>query len=281
MQTDGELHAKVMMVARFLVQETNPDQDEKIINLLYDATMQVQRRRMSIGEVGRIVDWLRNRPARKYAALPKCDKVDPSLVLRVNSINYKFENLVERSDEIPKDGREILKILYPFNPYICIGHDVFNFHTKRLSEWLTQSLDGAQYLAPNPMKAESMEKPDGGITRKCHDLVLSRWYLAVEFDSGTADEQVRRLAWLGTKRGGCLPLTLVTFSGSKSMHGLFRVKGLHEKRLARFYDLAISLGADPALWTPSQFTRMPQGFNKSKNKKQRCYFLSRQNAISG
>lgn len=280
MLTHGDFHAKVMLVARHLVRDTEPDKDEEIIELLFEATQRVKRRRMTKGEVGRIVDWLRNRPARSYEAMPKQDAADPRLMERVDSLDFGLERLASQSEPVPEDGRAVLQILYPNNPFICIGFSVSNFYTKRVSEWVEQPLDGAQYLAPNPMKAASMEKPDGGITKKCHDLVLARWYLAVEFDNGSADQQATRLAWLGAKRGGGLPLTLVTFSGSKSMHGLYRVIGMPERRLSRFYDTAIGLGADPALWTPSQFTRMPQGFHQTKHKRQRVYFLSKENAIT-
>jgi len=280
MTSGGEFHAKVMLVARFLIRESEAEQDEEIIDLLFEATQRVKRRRMTRGEIGRMVDWLRNRPARKYAAMPKRDAADPRLIERVDALNFGVAGLAARSDEIPEDGRKVLNILYPNNPFICIGFSVSDFHTKRLSEWLKAPLDGAQYLAPNPMRAESMEKPDGSLTKKCHELVLARWYLAVEFDNGSLDQQVTRLAWLGSKRGGGLPLAIVTFSGSKSMHGLYRAIGTHERRLAMFYDTAISLGADPALWTPSQFTRMPQGFHHTKHERQEVKFLSEENAIT-
>jgi hypothetical protein len=277
--SQGGYHDKVMLVARFLVAESQPEQDDEIINLLFDAAQRVKRRAMSRGEIGRIVDWLRNRPARKHEAFPKREVRDEGLINRVDELGFGLDKLRERSQPIPKDGRDILINAYPRDPYLCIGWSVSNFLTKRLSHWVEEPLDGAQYLAPNPMKAESMEKHDGTLTRKCHELVAERWYLAVEFDDATLDQQAGRLAWLGTKRGGGLPLTLVTFSGSKSLHGLYRAIHVPERALAKFYDKAIALGADPALWTPSQFTRMPLGFNTNKNQRQKVHFYHEENAV--
>ena len=54
-------------------------------------------------------------------------------------------------------------------------------------------------------------------------------------------------------------MALVVFSGSKSCHGWFFCAGQPEDKVARFFDYAVSLGADKALWTRSQFVRMPDG----------------------
>ena len=70
MLSDGDYHAKMMMVARYLVNESSPEQDERVIDALYEASQRVTRRRMSRGEIGRMVDWLRNRPAGKYETMP-------------------------------------------------------------------------------------------------------------------------------------------------------------------------------------------------------------------
>ena len=284
MLSDGDYHAKMMMVARYLVNESSPDRDERIIDALYEASQRVTRRRMTRGEIGRIVDWLRKRPAGKYESSPRKREVDEEFTAKVDELEYGLVDLWEASplrlDEDAPPAGELLKVLYPDDPYLCIGWSVSNFHTQRTSEWVSQPLDGAQYLAPNPMKASSMDRGDGTHTKKCHELVRERRYLAVEFDGGTLDQQASRLGWLASGRGGAMPLVMVTFSGSKSLHGLFKARGRTERFLSSFYDKAISLGADPMLWTPSQFTRFPFGVNSKTNGRQEVYFFDSQNAAT-
>jgi len=281
--SDGDYHAKVMLVTRYLVNESNPDQDERIIDVIHEATQRVTRRRMTRGEIGRIVDWLRRRPARKGGAAPRRKGIDEGFAARVDELGFGLVDLWEASpirmdEDAPSAPNEIILTLYPDDPYLCIGWSVSNFMTKRVSEWVDQPLDGAQYLAPNPMKAESMDRGDGALTMKCHDLVLERRYLAVEFDAGTIDQQACRLGWLASGGGGELPLVMATFSGSRSLHGLFKAEGRTERFLSSFYDKAISLGADPMMWTPSQFTRMPLGVNEKTGLRQEVFFLDGRNA---
>jgi hypothetical protein len=74
-------------------------------------------------------------------------------------------------------------------------------------------------------------------------------------------------------------LVLVVFSASKSLHGWYRVWGLTLKERAKFMRYAVSLGADPATWTRSQFVRMPDGLREENGKRQVAYFFNPQEAI--
>jgi hypothetical protein len=69
------------------------------------------------------------------------------------------------------------------------------------------------------------------------------------------------------------PLTLAVYSGGKSLHGWFYCAGVAEERVLRFFRYAVSLGADPANWNPSQFTRMPDGL-RDNGKRQTVYFFN-------
>ena len=55
------------------------------------------------------------------------------------------------------------------------------------------------------------------------------------------------------------PLSAVVFSGKKSLHGWFSCQGQDEEHLLKFMRYAVSLGADRATWTKSQFVRLPEG----------------------
>jgi hypothetical protein len=69
------------------------------------------------------------------------------------------------------------------------------------------------------------------------------------------------------------PLVIAIHSGSKSIHGWFRAAGQTEERLWRFMGDAVSLGADCATWTRSQFVRIPDG-TRDNAKHQTVYFFN-------
>ena len=102
-----------------------------------------------------------------------------------------------------------------------------------------------------------------------------RRFLVCEFDRGTTDEHAALLLHLGTLG----PLVCAVHSGGKSLHGWFRVDAQTEAEVERFFRYAVSLGADPATWTRSQFVRMPGGTRGGSatgdpGKRQAVYFLN-------
>jgi len=69
------------------------------------------------------------------------------------------------------------------------------------------------------------------------------------------------------------PLALAVHSGSKSVHVWFYSAGQSEERLRTFMRYAVSLGADQATWTRSQFVRMPGG-TRQGGEPQTVYFFN-------
>jgi hypothetical protein len=96
-----------------------------------------------------------------------------------------------------------------------------------------------------------------------------RRFLICEFDTGTTDAHAALLIHLA----GYAPLVCAVHSGGKSLHGWFLVAGQPEDRVLRFFKYAVSIGADHATWTRSQFVRMPDGTRDNGNR-QIVYFLS-------
>lgn len=70
----------------------------------------------------------------------------------------------------------------------------------------------------------------------------------------------------------CAPLALAVHSGGKSIHGWFCAQDRSEDLLHRFMSYAVSLGADRALWTRSQFVRMPDGTRDNGNRQTVFFF---------
>jgi hypothetical protein len=119
------------------------------------------------------------------------------------------------------------------------------------------------------MTARSGLTKDGRESAHALSITGPRWFLGIEQDSGTIDEQSAILLHFAA----IMPLALAVHSGSKSIHGWFYFEGEPEDKLLRFMRYAVSLGADPATWTRSQFVRMPDGV-RDNGKRQTVYFFN-------
>jgi hypothetical protein len=163
---------------------------------------------------------------------------------------------------------EIINALFPGDPLLCAGQSNCDFATQSRSEWRGK-LAVLQVIVPNPMTARlglTQEKKESA-----HALSItgSRRFLVVEQDIGTIDEQAAVLLHLAERA----PLALAVYSGSKSIHGWFYCDGQPEEKLRRFMQYAVSLGADRATWTRSQFVRMPDGIREN-GRRQAVYFFN-------
>jgi hypothetical protein len=163
---------------------------------------------------------------------------------------------------------EIIDALFLGDPLLCCGHSNSRFATQLRSAWRGR-LRSIQFIVPSPMSAVSGETKDGKKSQHTLSNTGPRRFLVVEQDSGTPDEQASVLVHLA----GLAPLALAVHSGSKSIHGWFYCEGRPEEQLRRFMNYAVSLGADRATWTRSQFVRIPDGIRDNGNR-QSVYFFN-------
>lgn len=189
-------------------------------------------------------------------------------------------------------SKEILPLLFPGDPLLCIGFRQEDFHTLPLSEWLDilQSRR-AQFIVPSAMTSRSGLTQQGKPSPKTNANTGPRHYLVVEFDfqPGSREEDALLLQFgqqfgLQDTRDLCAaiayrlahkaPLALVLWSGGKSLHCWFPVHGVSEQQQRQFFAAACSLGADPATWTPSQFVRLPWGWNVKKQQRQEVIYFA-------
>lgn len=164
---------------------------------------------------------------------------------------------------------EIIDGLFPEGSLICAGVTSFRFDTRARHQWRPGELGRRQFIVPSPMLALSGLTADGQESKHCLANTGPRRFLVVEFDTGTTDEHAAIIAHLA----GFGPLALAVHSGSKSLHGWFYCAGLCEDKLHRFMRYAVSLGADPATWTRSQFVRMPDA-TRDNGKRQAVIFFN-------
>ena len=134
-------------------------------------------------------------------------------------------------------------------------------------------LSALQLIVPSPMSAVTGQTKDGKESKHTLANTGARRFLIVEFDTGTPDEHAALLIHLA----GYAPLVCAIHSGGKSLHGWFYVHGQPDVKIEKFFRYAVSLGADRATWTRSQFVRMPDGTRDKgdgKTARQTVYFVN-------
>ncbi len=180
-----------------------------------------------------------------------------------------WENSPIRFEDTAAHTRFILERLFPDDPLLCLGWTMSHFDTRRLSEW--NSPESMQFLTPSPMIAVAGARKSDGYP-SAHTLANTgpRRFLIVDFDDRSGLDSHAAAAWhLSTK----MPLALVLHSGGKGLHAWFWVNGLDDDELIPFFQLACELGGDRALWTRSQFARIPDG-TRDNGQPQRVYYFN-------
>jgi hypothetical protein len=163
---------------------------------------------------------------------------------------------------------KIIDRLFPGNPLLCCGASQSEFTTKPREHWRGK-LAALSFIVPSPMTAPIGLTQAGRLSAHTLANTGPRRFLVCEFDSGTVDEQAALLLHLA-ERG---PMVMALHSGGKSLHGWFCVAGQPEDRVRHFFRYAVSLGADRATWTRSQFVRMPDGA-RDNGQRQTVFFLN-------
>ena len=165
-------------------------------------------------------------------------------------------------------AEELIDALFPGNPLLCCGKSNRDFDTRPREEWRGK-LAELQLIVPSPMSAVTGTTKDGRPSKHTLDNTGPRRFLICEFDKGALDDHAALLLHLAQYG----PLALTVHSGGKSLHGWFFVAKQPEEKIALFFRYAVALGADPALWTRSQFVRMPDG-TRDNGKRQTVYFFN-------
>ncbi|HWQ90697.1 MAG TPA: hypothetical protein VN673_03415 [Clostridia bacterium] len=180
-----------------------------------------------------------------------------------------------RIEDSTSKTESVIDALFPGNPLLCCGESSSKFATAPREDWRGQ-LSGLSLIVPSPMSALEGRKKNpkpGENPMSAHTLDNTgpRRFLICEFDQGTTDEHAAILLHLAKYA----PLVLAVHSGGKSLHGWFYVAPWPEERHLKFFRYAVSLGADPATWTRSQFVRMPDG-TRDNGKRQTVFFFNPQ-----
>jgi hypothetical protein len=170
--------------------------------------------------------------------------------------------------ELAKGEEFDLETLFCRIGWLNIGacDDIRNPNVKPLSYWLEKHRYRLmQYICPNYFR----EKGEGKGWKNDYNIG-ERMYIVIEFDKGSANDQLALINWLDSY----LQLIMVVYSGHRSLHGWFACYGLTERRIKTFCNLAKQLGADQTTYVPSQWVRMPEGWNYKEHRRQKvlCFY---------
>jgi hypothetical protein len=195
----------------------------------------------------------RRRSSRRWSP------VNPTPIAAIAAEGPSLLELISRSPvpiQFSERSRteEIIDVLLPGNPWLCVGTSDRQFSTRR-RDFRRGHLHRQSLIVPSPMSAQKGRTKQGKLSFHSEANTGSRRFLIIEFDRGNLDQQAALLWHLAR----FAPLAAVVFSGNKSGHSWFFCAGQPEDKLARFFDYAHSLGADSRMWSRSQFARMPDG----------------------
>jgi len=219
------------------------------------------------------------REARVTPPPPRWPQVDTDRVAKLP--RFTLPHLWDKSpticDRDSTPAEFFIDELFPGNPLLCIGYSAMVFETAP-RENFRGKLAEQSLIVPSPMSAPvGIRKSDGRLSPHTLDNTGPRHYLVTEFDSGTTDEQTSIIWHLRE----FAPLIMVVSSGGKSLHAWFDARGTSEEVQRRFFRYAVSLGADPATWTRSQFVRLPQGWRWDKATYQEVQYYDHNLASEG
>jgi len=268
----GGLNLWFYKVARVLHPYRNA---AEIIELLKAATA---AEAVKLGEIERAVErsattaWKPGQSLRNTTQASAWPNVNAEQREAVAATGVGLVDLWELSPERFADNRshteQIIDELFLPDSLLCAGQSHCDFVTRSRSEWRGK-LAELQVIVPNPMTARIGRTQEGKQSAHTLETTGGRRFLVIEQDVGTIDQQSAVLLHLAERA----PLAVAVHSGSKSIHGWFYCAGQSEEKLHGFMRYAVSLGADRATWTRSQFVRMPDG-TRNNGERQTVYFLN-------
>ncbi|MGD0252389.1 MAG: hypothetical protein ABSC01_06790 [Verrucomicrobiota bacterium] len=208
-------------------------------------------------------------PVQSAARWPRINQEQREAIVRDNGGLADLWDLSRpRIEDNAQHTEEIIDRLFPGNSLLCCGKSNSVFDTKPRDDWRGE-LSALALIVPSPMSAVTGTTKDGKESKHTLANTGARRFLICEFDTGSPDEHAALLLHLGT----FAPLICAVHSGNRSLHGWFYVHGQPDAKIEKFFRYAVSLGADRATWTRSQFVRMPDGTRDNGNR-QTVFFLN-------
>ena len=245
-------------------------------------------------EISRAIETVYKKRSRPNAAnmKPKWPQTSSNTINEILAKPMSLEEFNASSpSDLAVDTREALDILFPGNPLLCLGSRNDRVMTRLKSDW-NKDVFRKQLIVPNTMSAKEGMTQTGRLSSRCLDNTGPRRFLVMEQDPprwkdleesakeiNVSEEayQATQLANQGTilyHLNQFMPLACAVFSGNRSLHGWFYVEDVPEAERIRFFRYCIQLGADPAMWTKCQLTRLPGGYRTPGSQHQKIHYLN-------
>jgi hypothetical protein len=170
--------------------------------------------------------------------------------------------IVQLPSVVKVSTEEVLQGYFPEEGHIWIGFKRNWGETRARSYWLenVSKVKNWQFFVPSYIKRHR---------RRCREAILGkREWIVVEADQWSLEQQY----WIHRRLSKYFRLGCLCWSGGKSLHGSYCMKGVSEEQIFKFYRLAVELGVnDCAAYFPEQHVRFPGGWNKKTNRVQSIY----------
>jgi hypothetical protein len=189
-------------------------------------------------------------PIGRYAPRIKWPEPDAEMAAVVIGGFEPFFDLTPKADPA-----EVLPQLFAEDELVCYSADLYHQFVAPARD-VAACACGQTFIVPSPMRGKAGEKRGGGMSARTLSNVGRRRYLIVEFDGVVGKDRQASLLHFLSLHGA---LVMAVDSGGKSLHGWFDVEGLADEDVVSFFALAVGLGADPKMWAPFQWCRMPGG----------------------
>jgi hypothetical protein len=234
---------------------------------------------------------------------PKWPDPDLELIRRIVACPFRLEHMrdlspIKLSLEEPSHTETIIDAVWPGDPLLCCGLEMYKFATRRREKW-RGNLARYALIVPNPMLRVKGLTQEDKVSEHTLDATAARVYQVIEFDFAEfADDGVTETLWTPlirewqdqgiTVSEACAALhlhlsvardlVLVCHSGGKSLHGWYACFDRTEEENREFMIWAVRLGADRQTWVRSQFVRMPDG-TRNNGKRQTIYYFDPDKAV--
>ena len=214
----------------------------------------------------------RERLAPRAVIDPRKAVVDSEKVREVTSTGVTLEALRNLSPRTPESVSqiEVLKALYPEGALICCAKGKnWGCDTKTLEQWVP-SLKFQQFIVPQAMTRRRGVTKEGKESPRSQSNTGEWMYYVYESDSVSIDDQAAIIASLMKRMG----LVLVVFSGGKSLHAWFDVRGIPDAERLRFQRECVTLAGCVGTLSSCQLVRMPLGKNSKTGMEQQVIFFN-------
>ena len=259
---DMTLHNQGVYISQLLKEAGVPNQ--MIWEELCNARDKVTARRLSDKELMDSLTWKSSKTdgARSYE---RQDKVTRKCQHAIDTWASRgcVKQLISSSDSIPTNPQEILEDMYLPDENLFIHESIGHGQIKTCKDWCSSDLSKMQYICQSILR-----DPQAG--RNNANVEKQRWYVFETDDLPKLwDEQAGLIVRLSQE----LPLKMVVYSGSKSLHSFFKGNVPRKDKVTRWFEMAKTLGGDSqVLDVRCQLVRFPWGINTKTNNQQKVIF---------